>query len=232
MTRQQRLDLIASLLLAGLTHAAIIAQVVAEAGVTAATVQKDINELEAAEDDEETTEDPTTEEPGETEDPDNEGGEVEETEREAFEREKAEWEAQKAEDEAKAKEEREAWEKGKAEDEAELEAEREELENQPPKECTNDDPEDMEIDIELTEEEKSNAELRKGRVEKYTVKGAERKLVHVEVERVNIVTDGGKIEKTSKPQVQKYDPVMYRLMKKQYKSLGYDHVREIYNPEK
>ena len=91
---------------------------------------------------------------------------------------------------------------------------------------------DKTITIELTEAEKTNAELRKGRRTSYVVPSNERDTVHAEIEKVQFRRGGnGAGTKSSKPTVQKFDIRAWLKFRKNAKSLGYSHVRVLYAPE-
>lgn len=85
------------------------------------------------------------------------------------------------------------------------------------------------IKIELSEKEKTNTELAKGRLTEYKVPENELDIVHAELEQTDI--DRVSMDKKSKPYVQKFDVRAWNLFRSNAKKLGYDHVRVLYAPE-
>lgn len=85
------------------------------------------------------------------------------------------------------------------------------------------------IKVELSDKEKANAEIAKGRVTEYEVPEKEREdTVHVELETVQMNAD---FEKTSKPYIQKFDTRAWNNFRQQAKKLGINHVRVLYAPK-
>ena len=82
--------------------------------------------------------------------------------------------------------------------------------------------------IELSEDEKANAELAKGRKTTYEVQVKDQGSVHIELENVQ---SGKNMRKTSKPHVAMIDPKQWDKFRKQIILLGYDHYRILYHPE-
>lgn len=81
----------------------------------------------------------------------------------------------------------------------------------------------------LTQHEKDNKSVRKGRVTEYEVKEKDKDFVHVEIEQTNVDMRTG--TKKSVPTVQMYAPRQWDLLRKNIKLQGYDHVRVLYAPE-
>lgn len=89
---------------------------------------------------------------------------------------------------------------------------------------------DLLIKIELSEEEKVNKELAKGRLTEYTVKESEKDAIHVELE--NVTTARGSMRKTSLPFVQIYEKnAWHGYVRNNILSSGYSHVRILYAPK-
>jgi len=84
------------------------------------------------------------------------------------------------------------------------------------------------IKIDLTEEERNNKELAKGRITEYSVPPGEEDAIHVEIEKTEFSSVG---KKKSVPTVQKFDQRAWLNFRKHCSGLGYNHVRIIYAPE-
>jgi len=89
---------------------------------------------------------------------------------------------------------------------------------------------DLTVKIELTESEKDNKELAKGRRTEYVVPKLELEHVHVELEKVNI--DSATFKKESTPYVQIFDPRSWNQFRNQALKLGFNHVRVLHAPAK
>lgn len=85
------------------------------------------------------------------------------------------------------------------------------------------------VKVELTEIEKENKQLSKGRLESYVVPEKEEGHIHVEVERVKINSATG--VKESSARVVKLDPRAWNNFRKQALKIGFNHVRVLYAPE-
>lgn len=75
--------------------------------------------------------------------------------------------------------------------------------------------------------EGENTEQKKGRLKEYTVKVAEKHLVHVEHESMSFK----KGTKTSKPFVQMYETRTWLNQRKELTRMGYDYNRVLHAPE-
>lgn len=84
------------------------------------------------------------------------------------------------------------------------------------------------VSIEMTVQEKNNAEIRKGRIEEYEVPVNEQDHVHVELEQVQL---NSSFEKTSKPFIQKFDVRAWDNVRKNVIKLGFNHCKVLYAPE-
>jgi hypothetical protein len=85
------------------------------------------------------------------------------------------------------------------------------------------------VDVALTADEKENKQLAVGRQTKYTVpEGEQADTVHVEVEKTTFSSNP--YRKTSKPQVLKFNTRTWLKMEKELATMGYDHIRVLYNP--
>jgi len=85
------------------------------------------------------------------------------------------------------------------------------------------------VKIELTEIEKENKQLSKGRLTSYVVPEKEEGHVHVELEKVNI--NSATFQKESKPYVQKFDVRAWNNFRQNAIKIGFNHVRVLFAPE-
>ena len=91
-------------------------------------------------------------------------------------------------------------------------------------------PKPLTVKIELSEMEKDNKQIAKGRRTSYVVKVAEQGHVHVELEKVSM--NRTTFEKQSVPYVQIFDVRAWNNFRKQAKKLGFVHVRVLHAPPK
>ena len=89
------------------------------------------------------------------------------------------------------------------------------------------------ITVPMTEEEKGNPYLMKGRVKEYKVDHRTKGMVHVEQEVVNIkVSPSGSVKKASRPTIQVYDDRAWLSnVKDNMSANGFTHVKILYAPE-